>query len=332
MADTNTNTNINQGNINITPEELAKSFKTYRQKFVAIPFMAMQDLLQYTNVMTGIRYQQVVPEMSGNFQMGNYDPYKKNTDQVGIGGRIFETFFGNSVNPVNPNSIYQSIFGSNITKGEGLKNVPIVAQVAAYIIKSIWENVRNVTFTAKHDATDTKQTSKWFNGFKTVLDADITAGKISEAKNNLTYGTTPINETNAVDIIKKFCQSAHETLRGQDNLELFIKDSAYWAYLENYQALHGSLPYNTDYTKISVEGFSNIKFVPKSYVPEDFMLLTPKKNIYCVYNQRSDDEGYIVERSLDSHYLVDVVANAFFGTQFETVNPRMLKVWEKKTA
>ena len=98
---------------------------------------------------------------------------------------------------------------------------------------------------------------------------------------------------------------------------------------EDYQLNHGSLPYNQNYDKRTLEGASNVELVPLSNVPNDFLLLTPKSNIYLLYNQKTDDEKFIVERSLDNHYDVDFIANMFFGTQFESVSKEVFSVYEK---
>lgn len=322
-------------NIKFTPEELNKTFVTYRKTFTTLPFKAMSDLLKYTNIATGIRYREIVSEMTGKFEMGNYAKDKKKEDGTSINARSFETFFGNSIDSIDPNRLYQSIWGSNVISGDGLKNVPIVVQVCALIVKSIWENVYLNTFTAKHEDSDTTSTSKWFNGFCTVIDNDIAGTnysktvEISEDIGNLQQGEESISESNAVDVIKDFFWSSGEHLRGQQ-LELFCSDLTYHMYTENYQNLHGSLPYNTSYDKKTLEGAGNVTFVPLSCVPRDFLLLTPKNNIYCLFNQKGSEEGYRVERSLDNHYDVDVICNAFFGTQFESVNPKVFRVWKKK--
>lgn len=324
-------------NIKFTPEELNKTFTTYRKQFTNLPFKAMADLLQYTNIATGIRYREIVPEMTGKFEMGNYKKDKLNEDGTEINARAFETFFGNSVDSIDPNRLYQSIWGSNVTKGEGLKNVPIVVQVCALIVKQIWDNVLFNTFTAKHDEKNYSETSKWFNGFSTVIDNDIAGTNysgqvlISEDLGNLAQGTDSISDANAVDLIKDFYFGADAHLRSQQ-LELFCSDQTYHMYTENYQTLHGSLPYNQSYDKRTLEGASNVTFVPLPYVPADFLLLTTKQNIYCLFNQRTEDEGYVVERSLKNHYDVDVITNAFFGTQFESVNKKLFKVWKKKVS
>lgn len=323
------------GNITFTPEELTKTFQTYRQELIVQPMLAMQTLLNHCSIRTGIRYRDNVSELSGDFQLGNYKKDKMGEGALNIDSRVLETFFGNSIEPIDPNAIYQTIWGSNITKGDDLKNVPIVLQICAYIMKRLGHNLFKNAFTAKHDGTNFDDTAAFFNGFKTIIDNDISGTnedkkiKISEEIGNLQLGADPITSSNAEDTIKDFYWSRSDELRGQD-LKLFMSDKTYHYYTQDYQLTHGALPYNTSYDKNTLEGASNVELVPLSNVPSDFLLLTPKPNIFCLFNQQSDDEKYLCEPSLNNHYDVDFIANMFFGVQFQSVSKESFSVWEKK--
>ena len=326
-----------KGYITFTPEELTTTFQTYREQLIIQPMLAMSTALQHMSVRTGIRYRETVSEMSGKFQLGNYKKDKLGSGNVSVEGRVFETFFGNCIEPIDPNAIYQTIWGSNITKGDGLKNVPIVLAVCAYIMAQLGENLYLNLWTAKHDGTKFDETASFFNGLKTIIDKDIAGTndsatvKISADLGNLMTSTDSISKDNAEDVIKNFFWSRNEILRGQQ-LKYFMSDLTYHYYTEAYQMNHGSLPYNQTYDKRTLEGASNVELVPLSNVPADFLLLTPKSNIYCLYNQQTDDEKYICEKSLNNHYDVDFIANMFFGTQFESVSNKVFSVYEKTAA
>lgn len=332
---------IKIGNVTYGAEELSKTFQTYRKEFVIMPFLAMEQLAKHMNVRTGIRYRETVSQMSTDAEISNYSKTKHQDADVKIDPRVFETFFGNIVQGIDPNAIYQSIWGSNVTKGDGLKNVPIVVQVCGYLVKKIGEKMFMNSFTAKHDSTDTTSTSKWFNGFKTILENDVAGtnslGKvlISADIGNLVEGAESITADNAEDLIKDFYwnqvgnPAAAAKLRSQQ-LKLFMSDQAYHFYTESYQTNHGSLPYNQAYDKKSLDGASNVEFVPLPCVPNDFLLLTPKNNAYLLFNQKTDDDKFLVEKSLSNHYDVDFIMNYFFGTQFESVSPEVLRYWKKK--
>lgn len=332
---------IKIGNVTYGAEELSKTFQTYRKEFVIMPFLAMEQLAKHMNVRTGIRYRETVSQMSTDAEISNYSKTKHQDADVKIDPRVFETFFGNIVQGIDPNAIYQSIWGSNVTKGDGLKNVPIVVQVCGYLVKKIGEKMFMNSFTAKHDSTDTTSTSKWFNGFQTILENDVAGTNytkkvlISADIGNLVEGAESITADNAEDLIKDFYwnqvgnPAAAAKLRSQQ-LKLFMSDQAYHFYTESYQTNHGSLPYNQAYDKKSLDGASNVEFVPLPCVPNDFLLLTPKNNAYLLFNQKTDDDKFLVEKSLSNHYDVDFIMNYFFGTQFESVSPEVLRYWKKK--
>lgn len=332
---------IKIGNVTYGAEELSKTFQTYRKEFVIMPFLAMEQLAKHMNVRTGIRYRETVSQMSTDAEISNYSKTKHQDADVKIDPRVFETFFGNIVQGIDPNAIYQSIWGSNVTKGDGLKNVPIVVQVCGYLVKKIGEKMFMNSFTAKHDSTDTTSTSKWFNGFHTILENDVAGTNytnkvlISADIGNLVEGAESITADNAEDLIKDFYwnqvgnPAAAAKLRSQQ-LKLFMSDQAYHFYTESYQTNHGSLPYNQAYDKKSLDGASNVEFVPLPCVPNDFLLLTPKNNAYLLFNQKTDDDKFLVEKSLSNHYDVDFIMNYFFGTQFESVSPEVLRYWKKK--
>lgn len=236
---------IKIGNVTYGAEELSKTFQTYRKEFVIMPFLAMEQLAKHMNVRTGIRYRETVSQMSTDAEISNYSKTKHQDADVKIDPRVFETFFGNIVQGIDPNAIYQSIWGSNVTKGDGLKNVPIVVQVCGYLVKKIGEKMFMNSFTAKHDSTDTTSTSKWFNGFQTILENDVAGTNytnkvlISADIGNLVEGAESITADNAEDLIKDFYwnqvgnPAAAAKLRSQQ-LKLFMSDQAYHFYTESY--------------------------------------------------------------------------------------------------
>lgn len=308
----------------------------YREELLLVPVYALEKAIKHMTIVPGIRYKENIGEIDGNFQLGNYDNSKLGDGALEINGRELETFFGNVVEPIDPNAIVKSIWGDNFTKGDALKKVNLTKLAATVMARRVGDNLYKNLFTAKHDASDTKQTSKFFNGFNTIIDNDI-AGKnyvgktlISEENGNITYGSEAITISNAEKIIKDFYWSADEQLRDQE-LKLFMNDKYLYYYNECYQANHGSLIYNNGYVKTTLDGASNVEFVGLSCIPEGEMILTPKSNILVLFNLRTEDEKFIIEKSLKSHYLVDFIMNYFFGTQFRSVRKEYFKCWRKQT-
>ena len=316
-----------------TPEALADAFQKYRTELIVMPMFAMAAAMRHMGYADGIRYKEHLHEMKGNFQMGNFDKYKKGKGEIEIKQRTLETFLGNCIEPIDPISIYKSLWGSDVTKGEALKNVPWVKRVCAYIMKQLGENMFNVMWTAKRDETDTKTTKKWFNGYCEIENIEILAGKMAQEIGNLYYLPEALTPENAEDLLKDFYwgnvaagwRGVHSTLRGQ-NLKLFVSDWSKHCYEESYQLNHGALPYNRQYEQAHLEGAPRVELVPLVNVPNNYLSLTPQPNIMTLWNQRTSDETFLVEKSLTTHYDVDFIANMFYGEQYKSINPEMLCV------
>jgi hypothetical protein len=316
-----------------TPDALKESFQKYRTELIVMPMFAMQMAMQHMGFADGIRYKEHIHEMSGKFQMGNFDKYKKGDGAIKIDQRTLETFLGNCIEPIDPISIYKTLWGSDVTKGEGLKNVPWVKRVCAYIMKQLGENMFNVMWTAKRDETNTKETKKWFNGFCELENIEIQAGKMSKEVGNFYKLPEAVTPENAEDLLKDFYwgnvaagwKGVDKKLRAQ-NLKLFMSDWMKHCYEEAYQMNHGALPYNRQYEHAHLEGAPRVELVPLPNVPNNYLSLTSKNNIMTLWNQRTQDETFLCEKSLTSHYDVDFIANMFYGEQYRSINKEMLCV------
>lgn len=315
-----------------SPEALSDAFQKYRTELITMPMMAMQAAMQHMGYRDGIRYKEHVHEMRGNFQMGNFDKYKKGNGAVNINQRTLETFLGNCIEPIDPVSIYKSLWGSDVTKGEALKNVPWVKRVCAYIMAQLGEQMFYNMWTAEHDPEDTTHTSKWFDGFCTIEDREIAAGTMSVEQGNLYYLPQALTPENAEDLIKDFYWGTAGTWRGTDvklrgqKLKLFMSLNAKHFYEESYQHNHGALPYNEQYIKAHLDGAPNVELIGLANVPENYLCLTPKNNILTLWNQRTEDEKFLAKESKTSHYDVDFLANMFYGEQYLSINKEMLCV------
>ena len=318
-----------------TPESLNTSFQTYRTELMTMPMFTMQPALAHMSLRTGIRYKEHVHEMKGDFEIGPYDKYKMGKGEMEIVQRTLETFFGNCIEPIDVNSIYQTLWGSDINKGDGLKNVPWTKRVCAYIMAQLGEKLFDCMWTAVRNDNG-KKTSDLFNGFLKIEDIEILAGKMSRENQNFYALPETITAENAEDILNDFIWGAtagenawkgvHKKLRDARGLKLFMSDRTKHLYEVCYQMNHGALPYNTQFTKAHLDGKPNVEFVALSNVPDDYLCLTSKNNILSLWNQKGQDETFLVEKSLTSHYDLDFIANLFYGEQYLSVNKEMLAV------
>lgn len=321
-----------------TPESLNESAQKYRTELITMPMFALRKATQHMGMMTGIRFKEHLHELRGEFQMGNFDAYKKGDGATDIKQRTMETFLGNCIEPIDPVSLYKTLWGSDIVYPSGQKNQPWTKRICAYVVAQIGEHMHDYLWTAKHDEEDTKLTKKWFNGFCAIEDAEITAGAMSAEERNL-YTIPHITTENAEDVLNEFIwgseaqnstwSGVHPKLRDANGLKLFMSDTVKHKYEVCYQMNHGALPYNLGFQKAHLDGKENIEFVALGNVPEDYLCLTTKNNILTLWNQETSDEKFEVKDSLTSHYQVDFISNLFFGTQYRSINKEMLCVARK---
>ena len=141
---------------------------------------------------------------------------------------------------------------------------------------------------------------------------------------------------NTEDLLKDFYwgiaggwNGVNDKLRNQ-KLKLFMHVKTKHFYEEAYQHNHGALPYNEQYVKAHLDGVPNVELVALPNVPENYLCLTAKNNILTLWNQRTADETFLVQKSLTSHYDVDFLANMFYGEQYLSINKEMLCVARNK--
>lgn len=313
-----------------TPEALNESAQKYRTELITMPMFALQEATKHMGMRTGIRYKEHVHELKGRFQMGNFDKYKMGDGATNIDQRTLETFLGNDIEPISPVEIYKTLWGSDIVNPSAQARQPWTKRICAYIIAQIGENIFNYLWTAMHDDADTKKTSKWFNGFCAIEDAEIAAGSMSVEQGNIYFLPEAVTTENAEDIIKDFIWGNGSSWKGVDpkllrlSSKLFMSHRMKHYYEEAYQINHGALPYNLQYEKAHVDGVPQVEFVALTNVPDDYLCLTPKNNILTLWNQETTDEGFEVKPSLTSHYDVDFISNLFFGLQYLSINKEML--------
>ena len=315
------------GNITITPTELAHSGAKFRTELIQMPMHAMRETTQHMTVRRGIRYAETVGELSGNIDLGPYSETRIDNTGMTIKGRTLYTYLGSVVKKFSPNSVVQSIYDDIITKGENLKSVNIALRVLSYLTAKLGHNLQGHIWNAVRNDNGTTS-ADLFNGFDTITAAEIGAATptISTSIGNLYEFDAAITASNAVDQIKAFCEAASEFLvdSGQE-VKLFCSPAIKRAYLKDYQATVGAIPYNTSYDKLTVEGFENVHFVPlynKANSP--YIHLSTQSNMLVGVNQEGEDERITVEKH--EAFVLQYIATMFFGVQFESINPERLLV------
>ena len=308
----------------ILPEDLAKTAIKYRKTFLMMAVIGLGETRQHMTVRPGIRYKEVVGELTGGIEIGPYSETREDNSDLNVAKRELETFFGSVVRNFSPNAIYQSLWGSSVTKGEGLKDTEITKQVVGYLMKKLSESLNKNIWGAVRKA-DGDKTSDLFNGFDTIATTEIAGGGLSTAKKNLFEFGETIDKNNAVDLLKTFYRSADDILK-DEKTKLYIPHSIYDAYVDDYQATVGATPYNREFEKTFLEGSNNrCQLVPLSNkAGSPYIQLSTQSNMLIGVDQESDLEKILIEKH--AAFVLQFIVTMFFGCQYESISKERLLV------
>lgn len=311
------------GLINITDADLKKSATTYRRDLLMMPVIAAEQTLRHMTARPGVAGRQTVGQLSGNIELGPYDPKRVDEDGVAITPRTLETYLGSVIKRFDVNEAAKTVYGELFAQGQPLTTANIALQVLNFLSgklgrslnMSLWSAVRNDKGTTTKDL---------FDGFDTITAKEIAAGTIAAGAGNYLQ-VDAIDQTNAVDVLKTLYESAADELQGQ-TVKLIMPRGVYNAYVKDYQSTVGAVPYNTQYKKTFLEGSDDLcELVPLvSKKGSRYLHLTTKGNMLYGYGAGLADENIAIEKHHE--FLLSYVATMYFGVQFETVSPERLMV------
>lgn len=310
----------------INHSELNKAAQQFRSELLIMAVLGLSNSLEHMTLRTGVRYKETVGELTGPVELMPYTGSLDDADdEMGIDGRDLETFLGQAIKLFDPNTLVSSLYGSAITKGDQLKNVPINKAVLTLMMRKISGGLNKSLFRAKRNGSG-KTTNTLFNGFDTITAAEVVSGGLTVGKGNLFEFNEAITINNAVEALKTFYRAGSDELK-DESAKLYIPRAVYDAYCDDYQFTVGAIPYNKEFKKTFLEGSdNNCELVPLvGKKNSDFIHLSTKSNMLVGVNQKGEEERIEVRRG-DNPFKLQFVTTMFFGTQFETVSPERLLV------
>lgn len=312
--------------ITVTPATLNESARKFRKELLIMPIIGLAATLKHMSIRTGIRYEEVVGQLAADLELHPFTGEMAYEDEPTAEGRTLKTFLGSMELLVLTQSLLSTIYGTAITKGDALKNVPINKAVLTLIMSQIskklgihiWDGIRNAAGAVTKDL---------FDGFDTITAAEITAAKITVALGNRYDFAAAIDDTNAVDKLKAFYRAASDELQDNAKTKMFISRAIYNAYVDDYQATVGATPYNKQFEKTILEGSAgSCELVPLVGKKDSaYIHLSTRGNMLVGVNQVGEEEKIEVRRG-DNAYKTQFVTTMFFGTQLETISKERLLV------
>lgn len=308
---------------------LVGSGHKFRKELLNMPIAGIAHLLQHMSLRTGIRGKETVGSLSSSAQLRPYRTSKDAGNTTTMTSRTLETFLMDLVEEFDPSSAYDTIYGEKIAKG--LKDLNIVKAVALEIVRACTENLGDAVFMAKHNSAGST-TLDGFNGLDTIIETEKAAGNISKAKENLTV-LSAIDATNAGDVLLEMFRALPKAMkRGSQKLKLYCPDSVKEAYDDWCLANLGSVVYNTSFEKKTVHGTDGrLEFASFSEMADaKNMFISNKKNVLVGCDQMSDSELAKI-RECDNPKVVQIFMKMYFGTDFESIDPRVFQAYQLAT-
>lgn len=306
--------------------DLDKAAQKYRKELLIMAVLGLDQTIKHMTLRTGVRYMETVGELDGPVELMPYTGEMTDADDnMSIDGRDLMTYLGQSIKFFDPNKLVSSLYGSAVTSGEALKNVPITKAVLTLMMRKISGGLNKSIFNAVRNSSG-KTTDTLFNGFDTITASEITAGKIAKAKGNLHEFSEAIDSTNAVDLLKAVYRAASDELK-DESAKMYLPRGIYDAYCDDYQMTVGATPYNREFKKTFLEGSdNNCELVPLvGKKGSDYIHISTKGNMLVGVNQTGEEEKIEVRRG-DNPFKLQFVNTMFFGTQFESISPERLLV------
>ena len=314
------------GKLEFTLKEYQDAAIRWRKDLLMLPIIGIQESLKYMTGRPGIRYKEQVAAISGDAQFAPYKPSRSTDFNLNLDFRTLETYFGSVVAKFEPNSAISTLLGTGATKGEGQMQTPTALHVLALIAKGLAEHLNDALWNGVRNPTgDT--TADLFDGFDTITENEISAGKIDASLGNYMKIDEQITAANAVDIAKEILFSLDPRLR-KEELYMFCSQDFADKYNEGYLMTHSGIVYNTQYDQTAVEGSNGrLKLVPLyNKMDSKFIHICPKSNMLVGYDQMSDAESIFVKEY--EPFILSYIATMFFGVQFESIDKRRFKAIE----
>lgn len=299
---------------------LVHSGHKFRKEILMMPVVALSETTKHMTIRYGVRGKETVGEAGSGAEIRPYRTAKDAKNTTVIIPRTLETHLGDVVEEYDPVTIYNTVFGEPVSKAR--KELDIVKALAVEMSRQATSKIPDAIFSGVRDAAG-NGTMDLFDGFDTICKAEKTAGAISELKGNY-IPVGEITEANVGDILRQIHKSSMSVLK-KENTKMYVPVYIKEMYDEWFLANFGPVVYNTQFEQSFLHGTNKRCEIADLPGMEDsgHIFLSTKKNMLVGVDQTSDLEKALI-RECDNPKVVQFFMTAFFGVQFESLNPKVL--------
>jgi len=187
------------------------------------------------------------------------------------------------------------------------------------IRKNIWKGVRNSAGTT---------TLALFNGFDTIIDAGVTAEKISVANGNLSTFDAAITADNAVDKFKAAYRALPEELK-EGVINMYVNQTLYEHYCDDYEVLRGNL-HDKKLGQVVLHGSDDKCIIkPQSYREATAPVIFSIPNNLTIGTGSQGEKEKVVVKEDNNVKFMQMLHMMFFGTTIQCYDKRVFHVYKQ---
>ncbi len=313
----------------VNKADLVASSVKYQRELMLLPFIAFSELGAQNGffVKKGVYGTEKIVSLDLAGRMRPYHNGGPDTLDMTFVVNELTTYLGEDYTLFEINQLMDTLWGlgtidfsklSASEIGKLMLSIKINRNLEA-VRKLIWKGVRNAGGTT---------TTALFNGFDTIIAADIAANKITAGIGNLSTFDAAITADNAVDKFKAAYRALPEELK-EGVINMYVNQTLYEMYCDDYEALRGNL-HDKKLGQVVLHG-SDEKCIIK---PQSYRLATAPvifsipNNLTIGTGAQGEKEKVMVKEDNNVKFM-QMLHLMFFGTTIQCYDPRVFHVYKQ---
>jgi hypothetical protein len=304
-------------------QAILNTAKKYDKDIKILVTLDAMDILKEFGLRTGFKESIDIHEFQHTFGVskkydGDFKGDKKIGDIVKRNLKIYPIVYEMKDEPER----YRTTFLNEVATGKVLETTPFELWIIQRGIEGAAEELYNVLFTAvRSEDAQNPGVEYSFNGFETIIAADIVSGLISIAHNNLYDATTAFTAANIGDKLKAMWRASHQTMKRKGGI-MYLAENLGEMYDDWYKTNHENPPQLDVAGQLFLEGSNGkCKIVRLGCIENQRVILTQPGNL--TYGTESmNDMKNLKPFNSGSPYHFTATMKYTFGVQLESIHHR----------
>lgn len=296
--------------------------ETHKAELLMLAVTSVSEIMNHFNVIPGIKDKHTLTTLEMKKLL---KPYKKDwapQDAAALVPRTLRVEVGQVEIEEEPLQYRKTYLAHLMKTGVNSEDHPFEKDFLEAVVKQVnadinddllFNGVRNAAGTNPADVND---------GFLKIIADEVLAGNLTP------IATGPIMPSNAVAVLKGMYRAIPKGFR-RSAVKMYVSFDIYDAYCDNYQSINNTLPYNTKYEQITLEGSAGkCELVPLSGMGEsERVIIAPQSNMCVGVDLESDQESIDITKGINPKVIGIFMALAF-GVQIASLKA----VWVNELA